>query len=79
MNPCCSVNQVSDAKDTLEKAQQMSVRLNELMTALRDWLASQIKDISRDKKPTKSSATNVIEIAKEMTSAKRTTAEEIIE
>jgi len=70
--------QVSDAKDTLEKAQQMSVRLNELMTSLRDWLSSQIKEISRDKKSNKP-ASHVIEIAKEMTSAQRTTAEEILE
>jgi hypothetical protein len=56
----------------------MSIRLNELMTLLREWLSSQIKEISRDKKSNKP-ASHVIEIAKEMTSAKRTTAEEILQ
>ena len=69
--------QVSDAKDNLEKAQQMSLRLTELMTSLRDWLSNQIKEMSAQSE--EQPATLVIEIAKEMTTNKRVTAEDILE
>ncbi len=74
--------QVSDAKENLEKAQLMSQRLHELTTSLRDWLTAQIKEVSNkkigDKKSTKA-ATQVIETAKELTTAKRMIAEDILE
>jgi hypothetical protein len=74
--------QVSDAKENLEKAQLMSQRLHELTTSLKDWLSSQIKEVSNkkigDKKSTKA-ATQVIETAKELTTAKRMIAEDILE
>jgi hypothetical protein len=66
----------------LEKAQLMSQRLHELTTSLRDWLTAQIKEVSNkkigDKKSTKA-ATQVIETAKELTTAKRMIAEDILE
>jgi thymidine phosphorylase len=69
---------VADAKETLEKALQMSQRLYELTSSLREWLTTQTKELSNDKKPTKR-VKNVVDIAKEMTTVKRLVAEDILE
>ena len=66
---------VADAKDNLEKALLMSLRLGELTSTLRDWLTTQIKEFSDDKKRAK----NVVDVAKEMTTDKRIVAEDILE
>jgi len=53
---------VADAKDNLEKALQMSLRLGELTSTLRDWLTTQIKGFSGgDKRPKK--AKSVVDVA----------------
>ena len=53
----------------------MSLRLGELTSTLRDWLTTQIKEFSGDKKRAK----NVVDVAKEMTTDKRIVAEDILE
>lgn len=69
---------VADAKETLEKALQMSQRLYELTSSLREWLTTQTKELSSDKKTTKR-VKNVVDVAKEMTTVKRLVAEDILE
>jgi len=56
----------------------MSQRLYDLTSSLREWLTTQTKEFPGDKKSAKR-VKNVVDVAKEMTTAKRLVAEEIVE
>jgi hypothetical protein len=66
---------VSDAKENLEKALELSLRLHQVSSALRDWLTSQLAELSRGQM----SAKKVVDVAKEMVAGKRAEAEDVIE